>query len=429
MNRQRAFAGALLVQAGLGSILSWAMLFTRLHGTASRNFPYSNCETVLTSGLLAFAMAVLASGILAEKIGPRKLAASSAVLAAAGFTLGAFADVASLIEAAVVSSALGASAGAVYVTTMATAMRWYPEKKGIIAGAILSGSAFAGLFWFRISEQLLRLLDVQGAFLAIGAGSALMILGGGWYLANPPAGYVPPVWRRPETQAPGPSESGFDWGQMLRRSSLYLICAAMSLLSSSAIAYSANIQFMSSLLISRGLELQLAERVTLLAALIFAISDGMGRIAWGALSDSIGLWLSLFALCAVEVIVIALVWRAGGNGSVLIFGAFALGTAFGGLMVIFPCLVSECLGEARFTETYSLAFAVFVIFSVGIIFGSGSLHSAVSSLAWLDAILFSSVLPMAGAAALFIVKRSKGKASPVYDEIQPEDEVEEKSYD
>src|SRR5512137_2983897 len=156
MNRQRAFAGALLVQAGLGSILSWVMLFTRLHDTASRDFPASNGETVLTSGLLAFAAAVLASGILAEKIGPRKLAASSALLAAAGFTLGAFVDVASLIEAAAVSSVLGASAGIVYVTTIAMAVGWYPEKKGIATGAILAGSAFAGLCWFRIGEQLLR---------------------------------------------------------------------------------------------------------------------------------------------------------------------------------------------------------------------------------------------------------------------------------
>ncbi len=73
---------------------------------------------------------------LPKKSGPRKLAASSSLLAAAGFTLGAFVDVASLIEAAAVSSVLGASAGIVYVTTMATAMRWYPEKKGIITGAI-----------------------------------------------------------------------------------------------------------------------------------------------------------------------------------------------------------------------------------------------------------------------------------------------------
>ena len=429
MNRQRAFAGSLLVQAGLGSILSWAMLFTRLHDTASRHFPYSNCEAVLTSGLLAFAAAVLASGILAEKIGPRQLAASSALLAAAGFALGAFVDLASVIEAAAVSSVLGAAAGIVYVTTIATAMRWYPEKKGIVVGAILSGSAFAGLCWFRLGEQLLRWFDVQGTFVAIGAGAALLILGGGWSLTNPPAGYVPPVWRRPETQAAGLRESGFDFGEMLRRPSFYLICAAMVLLSSSAIAYSANIQFMSSVLISRGLEQQLAERVTLLAALIFAISDGMGRIAWGALSDSIGFWLSLFALCALEVIVIALVWRAGGNGSVLIFGAFALGTAFGGLMALFPCLVSECLGEERFTGTYSLVFAVFVLFSVGMVHGSDSLRSVVSSSAWLDVMLFSAALPLAGAAALFIGKRSKGKASPVDDEIQAEDEVEENSYE
>ena len=429
MNRQRAFAGALLVQAGLGSILSWAMLFTRLHDSASRNLPSSNCEAVLTSGLLAFAVAVLAAGILAEKIGPRKLAVSSSLLAAAGFTLGAFVDVATLIEAAAVSSLLGASAGIVYVTTLDIGMRWYPEKKGVIAGAILSGSAFAGLCWFRIGEQLIRWLDIQGAFIAVGACSALMILWGSWYLVTPPAGYVPPVWRKPGNPTADPGESDFDWGATLRRPLFYLISAAMALLSSSAVAYSANIQFISSVLISKGLEQQLAERVTLLAALIFAISDGMGRIAWGALSDIIGSWLSLFALCALEVIVIALVWRAGGNGSVLIFGAFALGTAFGGLIALFPCLVSECLGEDRFTGTYSLVFAVFVLFSVGMVHGSGSLRSVVSSSAWLDVMLFSAALPLAGAAALFIGKRSKGKASPVDDEIQAEDEVEENSYE
>jgi hypothetical protein len=89
MNRQRAFAGALLVQAGLGSILSWAMLFTRLHDTAPRNFPSSNCEAVLTSGLLAFAVALLAAGICRKTGTETRCRASRR-----GFYAGGFVDVA-----------------------------------------------------------------------------------------------------------------------------------------------------------------------------------------------------------------------------------------------------------------------------------------------------------------------------------------------
>lgn len=429
MNRQRAFAGALLVQAGLGSVLSWAMLFTRLNSNASRDFPFSNCGTVLTSGLLAFAAAVLASGILAEKAGPRRLALSSSLLVAAGYALGSIFDTASMLETAAVSVILGASAGVVYVTTMATAMRWYPEKKGIIAGAVLSGSSLAGLCWFRVGEQLIRSLGVQGAFIVIGASSAFLIFWGSRFLVNPPAGYVPPVWRKPDNPFAEAGKSGFDLGRALRSPQLYVISAATVLVSSSAIVYSANIQFMSYVLVSKGLEQQLAERITLLAALIFAISDGMGRIAWGALSDNIGPWLSLFALCAVESAVVALVWRAGGNGSVLIFGAFVLGSAFGGLLVLFPCMVSGYLGEDGFTERYSLVFAVCVLFGLAIVHASGSLLSILSSSAWLNVMLISATLPLTGATVLFMVKKSKGKASPAEDEIKADEEVEERSYE
>lgn len=409
MNRRKAVAGSILVQAGLGSIISWAMLFTSARGRAGAILaPAFHSEWIITAGLLAFAAAALGSLLLVQRIGSQKVAASSGFLLGVGFFSTAFLNIASIEGACVTTGMLGAAAGLSYVLTIDIGMKWYPEKKGIIAGVILAASGFGGLCWFRLQEILVGWLSLQNTLLAIGAGSAILALAGSFALAEPPAGYVPPVWKKPENPLADqpPASAGFK--QILCLPSFYIIAVSMLAATAAATFFSGNLQYVcNKILTARGLEVQLACRITLLATAIFAISDAVGRIAWGAIADNIGFKLSIVILCAVETVLILLVSKLGGSGSILIFGTFVIGTAMGGILTLYPCIVSEYIGGQEFFKTYSLIFALFLISACAIIQASGFMLEGfgANTAMWLNCLFFSSALPLAGGIVMLLLKR------------------------
>jgi|GEM_PF-5085510 len=409
MNRRKAVAGALLVQAGLGSIISWVMLFTSAHGRAGAILsPAFSSEWIFTAGLLAFAAAVLSSGPCCEKIGPRKIAAASGILLGAGYCSTLLLDISSLEEACLITGVFGAAAGLVYIVSIDTGMKWYPEKKGIVTGLILAGSGFGGLCWFRVQEILVTMVSLQDTLLAIGCVSAMLVLAGACTISEPPAGYVPPVWKKPENplaDLPGPPA---ELREILGRPAFFIIAGSMLLISSAAVFFSGNLQYAGNkILVARGLEVQLAARITLLATAILAISDGLGRIAWGSIADSIGSKLTVVILCAVETVMIILISRMGGDGSILIFGTFVIGTALGGLLTVFPCIVREYVGEQEFVKSYSIIFASFLFIAAGTIQASGLLRESfgTNTAMWLNCLFVSGALPLAGGAVMMLLKR------------------------
>jgi len=427
MNRRKAVAGSLLVQAGLGSIMSWAMLFTSARGRAGEILsPGFQSEYVFTAGLLAFAVAVLIAGGFGEKVGARKLAAASGILLGAGYFLTLFLNISALEQASLITGVLGAAAGIVYIASIDIGMKWYPEKKGIVTGLVLAASGFGGLCWFRVQEILVARFSLQDALLVVGSSSALLVLAGSFKMSEPPAGYVPPVWKKPENPLADMPPAPDELKNILCRPAFYIIAGSLILVSTAAIFFSGNLQYVcNKILTAKGLETQLACRIALLAAAIFAISDGLGRIAWGAIADGIGFKLSIVILCAVETILIVLISKLGGNGSVLIFGTFIIGTAMGGILTIFPCLVVEYIGEQDFFKTYSLMFACFLIIASGIIQVSGFLRESfgANAVMWLNSLFFSGALPLAGGAVMLLLKKSGRRGAVQKAESSKEDSI------
>lgn len=414
MNRRKAVTGSLLVQAGLGSIISWAMLFTSARGRAGAILaPSFQSDWIITAGLLAFAVAVLASAAWFQKFGSQKTAIAGGILLEAGYLSILFLNPTSLGQASLATGILGAAAGLVYVATIDIGMKWYPEKKGIITGLILAASGFGGLCWFRLQELLVGWFSLQTTLLLVGSGSALLVLAGSFKLVGPPAGYVPPVWKKPENPFADRPKAPESIREILLQPSFYIIAASLLAASSAAVFFSGNLQHVcNKILTARGLEVELACRITLLAAAIFAVSDAMGRIAWGWIADNTGFKLAIVILCAVETIFILLVSKLGGNGSVLIFGTFVTGTTLGGILVLYPCITCEYNGEQDFINTYSFVFALFLINAAVIIQVSGFLRESfgAGTAIWVNCLFFSGVLPLAGGAIMMLLRKPANKA-------------------
>ncbi|GAG27519.1 unnamed protein product, partial [marine sediment metagenome] len=150
-NRWIVVIGAIMIQLALGTIYSWGTLTVFIS-------PYLKEIKELTVfifgiGLLSFAITMIFAGKLQQKYGPRNIAILGGVLMGGGVILSAFMTtfIGLLITYGII---FGAGIGFGYVCPIASASKWFPDKKGFINGIAVAGFG-AGSFIFNYIIKVL----------------------------------------------------------------------------------------------------------------------------------------------------------------------------------------------------------------------------------------------------------------------------------
>jgi OFA family oxalate/formate antiporter-like MFS transporter len=101
-------------------------------------------------------------------------------------------------------------------------------------------------------------------------------------------------------------------------------------------------------------------------AVFFSLANGIGRIAWGTLSDLLGRKRSVIIMAASQGIIVLLFTFMAGNVFLLYLGATLIGFNFGGNFALFPTITADTFGAKSVGQNYPL---VFLAYGVGGIFG------------------------------------------------------------
>ena len=152
-NRWIVVIGAIMIQLALGTIYSWGTLTIFVS-------PYLNEIRELTVyifgvGLLSFAITMIFAGKLQQKYGPRNIAILGGILMGAGVIISSFMTtfIGLLITYGII---FGAGIGFGYVCPIASASKWFPDKKGFINGIAVAGFG-AGSFIFNYVIKALEI--------------------------------------------------------------------------------------------------------------------------------------------------------------------------------------------------------------------------------------------------------------------------------
>jgi OFA family oxalate/formate antiporter-like MFS transporter len=385
MNRWLVVVGALVIQVSLGAVYIWSVFETPLKAF----FP-SWTETQVTLPaqivLAAFAVAVILAGRIQDRQGPRIVATFGGVILGAGLILARFSEQFSpggaLAWMILTFSVLGgAGIGAAYVCPIATCVKWFPDKRGLITGLAVAGFG-AGAFFFAPlakamisggSYQLLGAslfslpkLGVFNTFLALGVIFLVFVVAGAQLLRNPPAGYVPAGWVPPQPK-PGAAASSADFSptQMLRTPAFWLLwityfvgCAAglQVIMKASPIWQSFSIT---------GLTPPIPEadfgEIAALAAMavsILAIFNSAGRIVWGIVSDRIGrkaALLIMFVVCGATMLSLDFLRTY----PLYLAGVSVVGLCFGGYLALYPALTADFFGTRNIGANYGWMFTAY----------------------------------------------------------------------
>ncbi len=376
MNRSLVVVGAILIQLCLGAIYAWSVFTGAL---VKAGWTKADTQKVFAAGLATFAVVMVLAGRLMPKVGPRFLAVAGGIALGAGYALaGLLGPTNFWVTFLCVGILGGAGIGLGYVVPIAVGMRWFPDKKGLITGLAVAGFGFGATLWVALAGKLgnlgggefLRRFDLANTFIIYGIAYLVIVLVGAVWMRFPPEGWAPPgyVAPKPKPGAAAPGQVDLTSGQMLRTPQFYLIllcfaCGASAGLMSIGLM---NL-FPKSALTAAGMTAEDAAAAgTMAMGVFFALLNGVGRIAWGTISDKIGRKTSIILMMATQgVFVILFQWMAGSVATLYLF-AMLIGFNFGGNFALFPTITADTFGAKHIGQNYGW---VFLAYAIGGIFG------------------------------------------------------------
>ncbi len=383
-NRWWVVVGALVIQVSLGAVYIWSVFQTPLQ----RAFPrWTETEVTLPAQVVlgAFAIAVIFGGRLQDRLGPRKVATAGGVLLGLGLVLarftGSFAEGSALVWLIATFSVLGGvGIGAAYVCPIATCVKWFPDKKGVITGLAVAGFG-AGAFFFAplakglisgVEYELLGLklfslpeLEVFDTFLVLGIVFLVTVVAGAQLLRDPPDGYVPSGYAPPDPISGSTGSEHFTPAEMLRTPTFWLLwltyfagCTAGLQVIMKASPIWQSYSFGAATLPIGQMEFHRVTSAGATAVSVLAIFNSLGRIFWGKVSDSIGrkrTLVSIFVVCGPTMLAL----DSLRSFPQYLAGISLVGLCFGGYLALYPALTADFYGTEHLGANYGWMFTAY----------------------------------------------------------------------
>src|SRR5580700_2358578 len=132
-------------------------------------------------------------GWLVDKFGPRLFVMLGGVLAAIGWYGAGKADTLTALYLSYAIAGLGA--GIVYGTAIGSALKWFPDHRGLAAGLTAAGFGAGSAFTVAPIANMIATAGYQAAFIKWGLIQGAVVVVSALFLKAPPVGWLPKTWR------------------------------------------------------------------------------------------------------------------------------------------------------------------------------------------------------------------------------------------
>ncbi len=313
-------------------------------------------------------------GWLVDKFGPKLLVILGGIAAGLGWVLSGKAE--SVTELYGAYALAGVGAGVVYGTAIGSAMKWFPDHRGLAAGLTAAGFGAGSAFTVAPIANLINSAGYQTAFIQWGIVQGIVVVVAALFLKAPPQGWLPGSWQ----QAPSDLEvkkrqSTYDFtsGQMASTQQFWLMYLMMALVATGGLMAVAQLNPMAVDFKVDKVPVKLFW-ITL-PALQFALSadriiNGLCRPFWGWVSDHIGRERTMALAFSLEAVAIFVLIQFARNPLLfVIFSAFTF-FGWGEIFSLFPALCGDLFGRKHATANYGFLYTAKGTASVFVPIGS-----------------------------------------------------------
>jgi len=362
LNRQSILTvlAAIVIQLILGTAYIWSVFQT---GIANSIFNGDNAAAGLTFSLLLAFLTVgsIIGGKLAVRFATRPVVFAGGIILSGGFFLASLATQGSgwlLWGGYGVFGGLGM--GFTYATTIACVQKWFPNKKGLSTGIIVSALGFGGVVFTPIVEKLIITFGGQGigetqTFVFLSVVFLVVCTLGSIFLKNPPPDYAPSSISSKVIVSE--KKKDFMPKEMLKTLRFYLVVFSYLFACMGGLMM---IGFAKPIAVSKGLE-----DTATIGVLAVSMFNSIGRLIWGMLSDKFGRKNTIIILLSGSAVSSLFVTVVEGY---FIYALIAvIGFFYGGLISTYPSLTADVFGAKYMATNYGL---VLLGFGAGVIISS-----------------------------------------------------------
>jgi len=345
VNRWGIALAGVIMQIALGAVYAWSVF--RIPLTKAFGWTISQVTFAFTLAILMLGFAAFVGGLWMKKSGPRRVAIAAGICYGAGVFLASLSGGHLYWLYFSYGFLGGIGLGLGYIVPVATLVKWFPDKRGMITGIAVAGFGAGALITAPIASRLIGSIGVLKTFAVLGIAYFIAVTVPAMFMKDPPAGFRPEGWQPSEAQKRQRAGTDYTLTQALGRWQWYALWAMLFLNTSAGIA-----------IISQAAPM--AQEITGVTAAVAAgmvgiisIANGAGRFLWAWFSDAVGrraVFLTMFLLQAVVF------WLMPHVTSFGLFTTmeFVIVMCYGGGFGTMPVFATDYFGPTNVGSIYGL---------------------------------------------------------------------------
>ena len=344
-NRWVIAAAGVLMQVALGAVYAWSVF--RIPLTRSFGWTISEVTLTFTIAIFVLGLAAFGGGLWMRRAGPRTVALTAGVLYGLGVFLASLAGGRLWWLYCSYGVIAGVGLGLGYIVPVATLVKWFPDKRGLITGLAVAGFGAGALITAPVATKLVATVGVLETFAILGVAYFVAVTGGALFMRNPPDGYRPPGWTPTASQQQQRAVRSYSLQEALRSWQWYGLWTLLFLNTTAGIAVISQAAPM----FQEITNISAARAASVVG--VISIANGAGRLLWAWLSDLVGrrpVFLVMFLLQAI------IFWLLPSAHSLDAFAALTVLVllCYGGGFGTMPAFAADYFGAEHVGSIYGL---------------------------------------------------------------------------
>jgi MFS transporter, OFA family, oxalate/formate antiporter len=317
------------------------------------NVPYSQIALIYTLFILFETWPVPLAGYLIDKFGIRKLMLVGATGILLGWLLGGTVATTVFHHYICYGAIAGTGAGIIYIATVANAVKWFPDKRGLAAGLTAAGFGGGSALTLIPISATINSMGWQGAMASWGLGQGIVAIACALVLSHPPTGWLPPNWVQPKAVAQ--TKKQFTSVEMLSTKEFYIMYFMFLMVCTGGLMTTGNLSQ-----IAKSLNVFDAKiggiAIVPVVATIAGVTNALARIMWGSISDRFGREYTMAFAFALEGVLIFLMTQISGNPMAFMILMPFVFLAWGEIYALFSAITGDVFGAKNASGNYGIMY-------------------------------------------------------------------------
>ncbi len=355
VNRWCQLLAAVIAMMAIANLQYAWTLFT-IPLTKSLGASLAAVQVAFAAFILVETWLVPFEGALVDQFGPRRIIMIASVLVGAGWVGAGL--VHSLAGLYAVYTIGGIGAGAVYGACIGHALKWFPDHRGLCAGATAGAYGIGTAITVAPIQSMIRTSGYAHAFIVWGIVQGLVVLVASLFILKPPEGWTPPGWRAVHAARARVKATAVDLGpaQMMREPAFWALYFMMALMAFSGLVITAQVNPIAKFYHVDKAIVAFGMSALVLAIQIERVLNGITRPFWGWVSDHIGREHTMFIAFGLQAAtIVALLQLIAHPVWFVILSGLAF-FSWGEIFSLFPAATADLFGKKYATTNYGVVY-------------------------------------------------------------------------